>query len=332
MANSPHSPAFAHITLEQWRALIAVVDAGGYAQAAELLHKSQSSVTYAVQKIAAQLGVKIFDIKGRKAVLTEAGEVLQRRARTLVEEALALERGAGAMAADWKPEIRLAVEIIFPTWLLLECLATFAKERPDTHIELYETVIGGTDEALLQGKVDLVITARVPEGYLGDPVASERFIPVAHPGHPLHQLGRKLSHRDLRRHRHLYIRDTSSQRQRETSWQGEEQRWTVSTKATSIHAVCMGLGFAWFPEDSIRNELAQGLLKPLPLKEGAERSVQLYLVFAERDYVDRDTLRLADIIRAGVRAACSKIAGGRHPQGGAVGKPRATPRKKTGPG
>src|SRR5437588_232298 len=37
------------ITLEQWQALVAVVDAGGYAQAAERLHKSQSSVTYLVQ-------------------------------------------------------------------------------------------------------------------------------------------------------------------------------------------------------------------------------------------------------------------------------------------
>jgi len=30
---------------------LAVVDAGGYAQAAEVLHKSQSAVTYAVQKM-----------------------------------------------------------------------------------------------------------------------------------------------------------------------------------------------------------------------------------------------------------------------------------------
>ena len=39
------------VTLDQWRALVAVVDAGGYAQAAEALHKSQSAVTYAVQKL-----------------------------------------------------------------------------------------------------------------------------------------------------------------------------------------------------------------------------------------------------------------------------------------
>src|SRR5258706_351036 len=47
------------ITLEQWRALQAVVEEGGYAQAAEKLHKSQSTVTYAVQQIQ-----KLLDVQG----------------------------------------------------------------------------------------------------------------------------------------------------------------------------------------------------------------------------------------------------------------------------
>ena len=65
------------ISLEQWRALQAVVDAGGYAvQAAAKLHKSQSAITYAVQKIEALLKLKIFELRGRKARLTGSGEVL----------------------------------------------------------------------------------------------------------------------------------------------------------------------------------------------------------------------------------------------------------------
>ena len=83
------------ISLEQWRSLLAVVDAGGYAQAAEVLHKSQSAVTYAVQKIEALLAVKIFEVIGRKAHLTPTGEVLYRRAKALLEEAGALEGAAG---------------------------------------------------------------------------------------------------------------------------------------------------------------------------------------------------------------------------------------------
>ena len=293
------------ISLEQWRALLAVVDAGGYAQAAEVLHKSQSAVTYAVQKLESLLAVKVFEVVGRKAHLTPTGEVLYRRAKALLEEASVLENAAGSLAAGWEPELRLAMEIIFPTWVLLQCFERFAEERPQTRIELYETVISGTEEALLQRKVDLAITSQIPPGFAGDPLMRIRFIAAAHPDHPLHQLGRELTMQDLRKHRHLVIRDTGSQR-RSGSWVGAEQSWTVSQKATSIHAACMGLGFAWYPEETVRNELEHGLLKPLPLREGGERWGELYLVFADRDYAGPGALRLAEIIREQVSGECRK--------------------------
>src|SRR3954469_15770483 len=129
------------ISIEQWRSLVAVVDAGGYAQAANLLNKSQSAVTYSVQKIEAVLGLKALAVVGRKARLTSSGEVLYRRAKALLEEALSLEGAAGRLAAGWEAEIRLAVEIIFPTWLLLGCFGRFGDEQPQTRIELYETVL-----------------------------------------------------------------------------------------------------------------------------------------------------------------------------------------------
>jgi DNA-binding transcriptional LysR family regulator len=294
------------ISLEQWRSLLAVVDAGGYAQAAEVLHKSQSAVTYAVQKIETLLGVKIFQVIGRKAHLTPTGEVLYRRAKALLDESGALEGAAVRLAAGWEPELRLAIEIIFPTWLLLQCLARFAEEQAQMRIELYESVISGTEEALLQRTVDLAICSQVPPGFIGDPLMRIRFIAVAHPQHPLHQLGRELTLQDLRKQRHLVIRDTGSQR-RSGSWVGAEQIWTVSNKATSIRAVGMGLGFAWFPEDNIRSELERGVLKPLPLLEGGERWGDLYLVFADRDYAGPGALRLAQIIREHVAEQCRKL-------------------------
>jgi DNA-binding transcriptional LysR family regulator len=291
------------ISLEQWRALLAVVDANCYAQAAEALHKSQSAVTYAVQKIESLLGVKIFKVIGRKAHLTPTGQVLYRRAKALLDEAGALEGAAGSLAAGWEAELRLAVEIIFPTWLLLECFARFADERPLTRIELYETVLSGTEEALLQRKVDIAISSQVPAGFAGDLLMRMRFVAAAHPDHPLHRLGRELTLQDLRKYRHLVIRDSGSQR-RSGSWVGAEQSWTVSHKATSIHAASMGLGYAWFPEETVRRELEGGLLKPLPLREGGERWGNLYLVFADRDYAGPGALRLADIIRKHVAEQC----------------------------
>ena len=79
--------------MEQWQALVAVVDADGYARAAEKLHKSQSAVTYAVQKLERLPDVKAFEIRGRKAVLTPTGQMLYLRARTLLDEAGDLQVG-----------------------------------------------------------------------------------------------------------------------------------------------------------------------------------------------------------------------------------------------
>ena len=291
------------ISLDQWAALVSVVESGGYAKAGEALHKSQSTLTYAIQKIEERLGLKLFEIRGRKAALTPTGELLYRRGKTLLEEAARLERAAGEIARGWEPELRIAVEILFPTWLLLECLAQFAGERPETRIELIESVLGGTDEALAERKVELAIATRIPPGFVGDVLAPVRTVCVAAPGHALHALGRELTLDDLRAHRHLVIRDSGVQRLRSAGWLNE-QRWTVSHKATSIRAAVMGLGYAWYPEDAIRDELERGALKRLPLREGAERSGTLYLVFADRDAAGPGTLRLAEILREEAKRAC----------------------------
>ena len=299
MADAPR------ITLEQWRALQAVVESGGYAQAAEALHKSQSTLTYAVQKIGRLLDVEIFEIRGRKAVLTQAGEVLYRRARTLLDEAMRLERGAAAMSQSWQPEIAIAVDIAFPTWLLLEALGDFARERPETRIELYETVLAGTAEMLAEGRVEFAIGSD-RGGLRGEPLLDIEGIAVAHPDHPLHHLGRKVTERDLRAHRRIFIRDSATQREKEVS--GVELRWTVSNKATSIRALTMGLGYAWVFEETIREELRSGLLAPLKLSHGARARGQLFLAFADPEFPGRDAQRLADLIRARVAAECRRRA------------------------
>ena len=291
------------ITLDQWNALVGVVEAGGYAQASERLHRTQSTITYTIKKLEDLLGVKVFELRGRKAVLTPAGTVLYRRGKALVEEAGRLEHAAAELARGEEPEIRLAVDIIYPTWLLLECLAEFAHEHAGTRIELIESVLAGTEEALTEGRVDIAIGGNVPGGFLGDPLMQVRFICAAAPLHPLHRLGRRVELEDLRMHRHLVVRDSSARRSRAAGWINET-RWTVSHKATSIRAACMGLGFAWYAEDSIRHELESGALVPLPLEAGSERFVELYLIYADRDTIGPGTRALVEIIRNRTAAEC----------------------------
>ena len=297
------------IALDQWCAFIAVVETGGYAQAAEQIHKTQSSVSYSVQKIEQMLDIKLFEKQGRRAVLTSAGEVLYRRAKNVVERAEAMEHGAADLREGWDAELRLAVEIVYPTWVLLSSLRRFSEERPQTRIQLYETVLGGTDEALYERKVDLALSSHVPQGFSGDSLTRLRFIAAASADHPLHQLGRKLTLDDLREHRHLVIRDSGIQRTRPGGgWFGADQRWTVSNKATQIAAACRGLGFAWFPQDAIRNELNSGVLKPLPMREGAERFVEMYLILADPDFPTRSAVRMAELLKEDLNKLCPSLA------------------------
>ncbi len=295
------------ITLDQWAALVAVVDAGGYAQAAERLHKSQSSISYAVQQIASQLEVELFVLEGRKAVLTPAGKLLYRRARDLLDDAAAIETASRTLSAGWETEVRLAVEVIFPPWLLLECLARFGEERPQTRIEVHELVLGHTTDALATGAVDLAIFGHPPAGFMGDVLMRMRFLPVAHPSHRLHQLGRALTPRDLRQHRHLVVRESNPDRPTAPSV-SSTRRWTFTHISTSIEAARAGYGYAWLPEELIRAELDAGTLRPLPMRDGNERFADLYLLFANREHAGPATLRLAELIRDGVTRRCRQAA------------------------
>lgn len=286
------------ISLDQWQALVAVVNTGGYAQAAEHLHKSQSTISYAIGQIETLLDVKVFELHGRKAVLTASGTVLYRRAQALIEEASRLERVADQLSTGWEPELRVAAEIIYPTWQLLECLETLSNQQPLLSVQLYESVLGGTAELLTLGKVDLAIASYIPPGFIGDPLRQVKFLAVAAPDHPLHQLGRTITQQDLRQHRHLIVRDSGSQPAPSPTLRVSEQRWTVTSKATSIRAACMGLGFAWFAEDIIRPELDSKALVPLPMAEGGERWATLYLVYADSDYVGPAAKELARLLQS----------------------------------
>ena len=284
-------------TLEQWRALQAVVDYGGYAQAAEHLFRSQSTISYSISKLQELLGVQLLVVQGRKAQLTDMGEVLVRRSHQLLKDVAELEQLAESLRQGREAEIRFVVDAAFPNAILMEALKKFAPQSGGTRVQLKEVVLSGADEALEAGEADLIISASNPSEYLGDIIYQVEFVAVAHPEHHLHQLGRKLTMKDLEREMQVVIRDSGSKHNVDMGWLGAEHRWTVTSMETASAAVASGLGFAWLPRHHIQDKLEQGLLRILPLKEGQVYKGNLHLFYGKPNNVGPATRELATVIR-----------------------------------
>jgi DNA-binding transcriptional LysR family regulator len=88
-----------------------VVHLAGFTPAAEKLHRSQSTISYAIERLEEQLGVELFDLRGKKACLTEAGRALLAEAEPYVTGFRQIEHRARSLAAGKGLEIRLSVDI-----------------------------------------------------------------------------------------------------------------------------------------------------------------------------------------------------------------------------
>lgn len=289
------------VTLAQWQMLAAVVDHGGFARAADAIHKSPSTLNHAVHKLEEQLGVKVLEPVGRQVRLTEEGALLLRRARQLLEGSDALADIAARLREGLEAEVVLSIDQIYPSEALARAMEAFSDAFPQVRLQLHESVLNGGVEMLQDGRADLLVSGLPAPGYLGEPLVSVPFIAVAHPDHPLHRLDRLLDLRDLEHHRQVVVRDSSQRAARDSGWLKAEQRWTVSHIATSLEMLEHGLGFAWLPETRIRRQLDSGRLKALPLQAGGVRDVPIQLFHRDADRAGPATRAMAEHLRQAVR-------------------------------
>lgn len=270
--------ALPRTSIEQWAVLAAVVDHGGFAQAAEALHRSQSAVSYALSRLQEELDVPLLTLQGRKAVLTPLGETLLKRARPLLRDLETLEALSRSLKQGWEPQLNITVDAAFPRPRLLAIVAELQRMCPQTQLQFSDAVLSGAEEAIVDGSADLAVTTRVPDGFLGESLFNVSFVAVAAPGHPLLGLDRALTPDDLTREVQAVIRDSGTRHQRDEGWLGAERRCTVSSMEASLAVVQAGLAYAWLPEHLVEESLQRGLLRRLPLTLGGSRSVPLFLV------------------------------------------------------
>ena len=267
---------------EQWAALVAVIDTGGFAAAAESLSRSLSSVSYQVSRLQRAIGCPLLETHGRRAVLTAGGRALLDRARSLLDQWRALELYADSLGRGFEPVLKLVVDAAFPRGPLLDALLALKVACPQTRIDLSDAVLSGAEQAIVQGaangSADVVVTSRVPPGFLGDYLYVTTFTACASPAHPLHALGSRITVHDLERHQQIVLRDSGTSAPRDDGFLGARLRWTVGSLDASLALVESGLAYAWLPEQLIAASLAAGRLVRLRLAAGGSRKVPLYVV------------------------------------------------------
>lgn len=285
------------VSLEQWSMFITVVEEGSFQAAADKLLKSQSSISYAMQKMQQGLGVKVFEHKGRKAELTDAGQLMLQRAKDLVHTASAAEKAAADFSSGWEPQIGLVITEMFPHRILHEALAQFGEQCPQTRLEIYTEVLSGVDDKLRQGHAQIAINHIIPSGMVGEPILEMEFVRVAHPNHALHQLGRPIHPSDMKLHRQIVIRDSGSYRRENRGWLGSDQRWTVSTMREAFELLKEGFGSGVLARSIAQPAIDSGDLKELDIDGGGPARSNINLIFADKGNTGPATQLLANLLK-----------------------------------
>ncbi|WP_028448524.1 LysR family transcriptional regulator [Chitinibacter tainanensis] len=203
------------LSLEALEILDAIARRGSFAAAAEEVHRVPSAVTYMVRKLEDDMGVQIFDRSGHRAQLTAAGQELLNEGRHLLRAANELECRIKRVATGWETELGIAVDTIIPLELLYPLLREFDALQSGTRIRFLHEALGGTWEALLDRRADIVIgaIAQGPAGggYSTHVLGDFRSVFVISPQHPLAESPEPLAPQTIMQHRAVVIPDSARQ-------------------------------------------------------------------------------------------------------------------------
>lgn len=267
------------ISLKQWRMFHAVIDFDGFAEAAEHLHVSQSSISHALAKLQEQLGLSLLTLQGRKARITEEGKILLDRSRDLVRNSFELEDLAEQLRHGWGPELRLAVDPNFPPDLFLRALRDLSSSRR-IRLRVQEATSDQALRALHDGMVDFAIGAKPVPGTACSELIGIENVAVAHPDNPLFALKRELRIDDLNTQCQVTISGyndyvVADERDHLPSIR---QPWNVSSLDRAVATLGQGIGYAWLPKYRLQPWLQQKQLKVLPVVPSDSRLTRLYLI------------------------------------------------------
>jgi DNA-binding transcriptional LysR family regulator len=235
------------LDLNGLEAVEAVVRYGGFARAAQHLHKVQSAISHQVRKIEEQLGVTVFNRDGYRVHLTPAGEAILAEARRLLAQAELLP--------------------LDPT---LAAMKTLAAAHVPTRIQVKVEFLRGVQSTFERERGDLMLVA----DYAASPYLHEEALPemdcvlCVGRSHSLAK-AKRVSLAQLQEHVELSVQHSSEEQGHDRHLFGCERAFFLSSHHTKKEALLMGVGFGWMPLYLVHDELKSGTLREVKYQGGS---------------------------------------------------------------
>ncbi len=178
------------LSLRRLKMFVEVVRHGGFSSAAKVAFATQPTVSKAVRQLEDELGVALLHRAGRRAELTAAGEIVYRRALSLLAESEGLVAELDELRGLKRGSLRLGFARLGTSALFAPLLTSFRRRHPGVEADLSVHDRKRLEQALRAGEVDLAALVHpIARDFGWQDVRSDSLVALLPRDHPL--AGRK---------------------------------------------------------------------------------------------------------------------------------------------
>jgi LysR family hydrogen peroxide-inducible transcriptional activator len=141
---------------------VAIADLSHFGRAAEACHISQPALSGQIKKLEEELGVLLFERTNRSVRMTPVGELIVEHARAVLAQVDQIEETAKAHLDPLSGSLRLGMITTVGPYLTPTLLPSVRRDLPDLDLQLVEDMTHVLEGALLENRIDAVITATEP--------------------------------------------------------------------------------------------------------------------------------------------------------------------------
>jgi len=259
-------------SLDQLRILKAIADEGSFKRAADSLFVSQPAISLQIQNLEKQLSVPLFDRGGRKAQLTEAGNLLLAYGEKIITLCQETCRAIEDLQNLQGGTLIVGASQTTGTYLLPRMIGLFHQKYPYVSVQLQVHSTRRTSWAVANGQVDLAIIGGEVPTELHDvleiiPYAEDELALIIPPNHPLAEQ-QTIAKEDLYNLNYITLDSQSTIRkvldQVLTRCEINTSDLKIEMELNSIeaikNAVQSGLGASFVSVTAIEKELKMGII------------------------------------------------------------------------